>query len=148
MKIGDLVPDFSLPDQDWNVVHSKDLIGEPFVIFFYPKDDTPGCTKQACAFRDHFGEFEEKGVRVIGISADNPESHREFKSKNNLPFSLLSDKNKDVLKAFNVSSNLFGLLPGRATYIFDEHGVLIHSFRSQLNMEKHVEESLQALNES
>lgn len=145
MKVGEPLPDFKLPDQDWNDLKSDELIGEPFVIYFYPKDDTPGCTKQACAFRDHFADFEDHGVRVIGVSPDTPEAHRRFKEKYNLPFTLLSDTNRSVQKAFGVSSSLFGLLPGRVTFVFDEQGRLIHEFSSHVNMEKHVEESLEAI---
>jgi peroxiredoxin Q/BCP len=147
MKIGERVPDFNLPDQDWNELKATDLLGEPFVIYFYPKDDTPGCTKQACAFRDHFADFEERGIRVIGVSADSPEAHRNFKEKHKLPFTLLSDPGRNSHKAFGVSTNFFGLLPGRVTYVFDHEGCLIHFFSSQVNMERHVEESLMALNE-
>jgi peroxiredoxin Q/BCP len=145
MKIGDKIPEFTLPDQDWNNLSHDDLIGSPFVIYFYPKDDTPGCTKEACSFRDAYEEFSDAGARVIGVSADSPEDHRNFKEKHNLPFDLLSDTQRSLQKAFDVPTNFFGLLPGRVTYIFDQKGVLIQKFSSQLKTERHVEESLKAL---
>ncbi len=147
MKPGEQIPSFKLPDQDWNDLSSESLLGEPFVIYFYPKDDTPGCTRQACAFRDHFEEFQDQHVRVIGISADTPEEHRRFKEKHNLPFTLLSDPEKKTHKLFNVGTNLFGLIPGRVTYVFDAEGKLVHTFSSQMHVERHVKESLEALSE-
>ncbi|NQV53134.1 MAG: peroxiredoxin [Flavobacteriales bacterium] len=147
MKVGNKIPSFKLPDQDWNDVHSEELLGEPFVIYFYPKDDTPGCTKQACAFRDHFSAFEDRGVKVIGVSADSPEDHRHFKEKYSLPFRLLSDPDRKLHKEFGVGKHLLGLLPGRVTYIFDAEGILVHTFSSPTNMVRHVAESLDALKE-
>jgi peroxiredoxin Q/BCP len=145
MNLGDRVPDFSLPDQDWNNISQEDLLGKPFVIYFYPKDDTPGCTKEACSFRDSYESFMEIGARVVGVSADSPEAHRGFKEKYRLPFDLLSDKDRNLQRAFDVPTNFFGLLPGRVTYIFNADGILVQKFSSQLNAERHVEESLKAL---
>ncbi|MEQ9186430.1 MAG: peroxiredoxin [Cryomorphaceae bacterium] len=147
MKVGDSVPHFKLPNQDWNEVSSENLLGEPFVVYFYPRDDTPGCTRQACAFRDQFSDFEDQGVQVIGISADSPEDHREFKEKYDLPFELLSDPDRKIHKKFGVAAKLLGLLPSRVTYIFDQEGTLVHIFSSATNMTRHVAESLDALKE-
>ncbi|MEX2597863.1 MAG: peroxiredoxin [Salibacteraceae bacterium] len=147
MNIGDKIPSFSLPDQDWNELSDKEVLGQPFIIYFYPKDDTPGCTKEACSFRDSYQDFEEAGARVIGVSSDSPEEHNRFKSKHDLPFTLLSDRKKELQKAFNVPTNFFGMIPGRVTYIFDKEGTLIHKFNSQMKAEKHAAESLKAIND-
>ena len=88
MKIGELIPEFHVPDQDCNYLSTSDLIGEPLVIYFYPKDDTPGCTKQACSFRDRYSEFENAGAKVIGVSSDSPEDHREFQSHSQFSLGL------------------------------------------------------------
>lgn len=97
---GATMPDFSLPDQNGRIFNSKDYVGKPLVIYFYPRDNTPGCTKEACSFRDSYGEYEKRGVTVVGISADSPVSHGKFAQKFNLPFILLADTEKAVLKAF------------------------------------------------
>jgi thioredoxin-dependent peroxiredoxin len=143
--VGSKVPDFTLPSQSGEMVSLKDFIGtKPVVLFFYPKDDTPGCTKQACAFRDDYEEFGKLDAEVIGISSDSVESHGRFASKHYLPFTLLSDEGGKVRKLYGVK-NSFGLFPGRVTYVIDEGGVVRHIFSSQLGVEKHVEEALQAL---
>jgi peroxiredoxin Q/BCP len=102
LREGDAVPAFELSDQDGSTVSSNSLSGEPYVLYFYPKDDTPGCTKEACGFRDELGKFSEKGVRVIGVSPDKPESHAKFRSKYGLNFTLLSDVDKVLTKACGV----------------------------------------------
>lgn len=99
---GEIVPSFELPDQDGNTVSSDSLRGEPYVLYFYPKDDTPGCTKEACGFRDEIGKFREKGVRVLGVSPDKPESHARFRDKYGLNFTLLSDVDKSLTHACGV----------------------------------------------
>ncbi len=142
LKTGDVLPDFTLPDQndenfDLAQVKGKHIL----VIYFYPKDDTPGCTKEACSFRDQFEDLTDAGAYVIGISSDSPESHRQFRSKYQLPFTLLSDRDKKVRDLFGVPSSLMGLLPGRVTYIIDRNGVIRHVFNSQLNATEHVEEA-------
>ncbi len=143
--VGSKAPDFTLPSQSGEMVSLKDFIGtKPVVLFFYPKDDTPGCTKQACAFRDDYEEFGKLDAEVMGISSDSVESHRRFASKHDLPFTLLSDEGGKVRKLYGVQ-NSFGLFPGRVTYVIDENGVVRHIFSSQLGVEKHVEEALQAL---
>ena len=142
MKVGDKLQAFSLQNENDETVNISDYVGKPMVIYFYPKDDTPGCTKEACAFRDSFTEFTDAGVTVFGISADNPKSHLKFKEKYRLPFTLLSDRGNKIRKSWKVPTGLFGLLPGRVTYIFDREGVVRHIFNSQMRAEQHVIESL------
>ena len=145
VDVGSVAPDFTLHSQSGQMVSFKDFIGEKLVVlFFYPKDDTPGCTKQACAFRDSFEEFRKLDAEEIGISSDSVESHRGFAKKHSLPFTLLSDKGGKVRKLYGVPNTL-GLFPGRVTYVIDEKGIVRHVFSSQLGAEKHVEEALQAL---
>lgn len=142
LKKGDKIPEFTLLDQqgeEYSV--SSDLGKNLIVIYFYPKDDTPGCTKEACSFRDSFEEFSDYGAKVIGISADSPVSHKKFAEKHNLPFTLLSDKGNLVRKQFGVKGSLFGLLPGRVTFIIDKGGTIQHVFDSQFNALQHVEEA-------
>ena len=142
---GSRLPSFKLQDQHGQWLDAQDLKGQALVIYFYPKDDTPGCTKEACSFRDQFEAFSDKGACVIGISADDVASHKAFAEKYRLPFTLLSDPGNQVRKAFGVPADLFGLIPGRVTYIFNASGVCVKMFNSQLNAEKHITESLNAL---
>ncbi|MEJ1223920.1 peroxiredoxin [Sediminicola sp. 1XM1-17] len=147
LKIGDRVPEFSLKDQHGKLFSSDSLVGiKPMVIFFYPKDDTPGCTKEACSFRDSYEEFKELGAEVIGISSDSERSHQKFAEKYNLPFILLSDQNKKVRKSFKVDKNLFNLLPGRETYVIDKKGKVMMVFNS-ISASKHMVKALEALKE-
>jgi peroxiredoxin Q/BCP len=143
--IGAKAPNFTLPSQSEEMVSLEDFIGtKPVVLFFYPKDDTPGCTKQACAFRDDFEEFGMLDAEVIGISSDSVDSHRSFAAKYDLPFTLLSDDGGKVRRLYGVP-NTFGLFPGRVTYVIDRQGVVRHIFSSQLGVEQHVQEALGAL---
>src|SRR5829696_8785269 len=143
--VGSKAPDFTLPSQSGEMVRLKEFLGEKVVIlYFYPKDGTPGCTKQACAFRDEHEEFGKLDAEVIGISSDSVESHKSFVAKHDLPFALLSDKGGEVRTLYAVP-NTFGLFPGRVTYVIDEEGVVRHVFSSQLGVEKHAEEALHAL---
>ncbi len=145
VEVASVAPDFTLPSQAGELVSLKDFIGtKPVVLFFYPKDDTPGCTKQACAFRDDYEEFGKLDAEVIGISSDSVDSHRRFVSKHDLPFTLLSDEGGKVRKLYGVQ-NSFGLFPGRVTYVIDEEGMVRHIFSSQLGVERHVEEAIEAL---
>ena len=142
---GSLAPNFALPSQSGRIVSLRDFLGKrPVILFFYPKDDTPGCTKEACAFRERYEDFRELNAEVIGISSDSVESHRSFAAKHELPFTLLSDEGGKVRKLYGASST-FGLFPGRVTYVLDEEGVIRHIFSSQLGVERHVEEALGAL---
>jgi peroxiredoxin Q/BCP len=142
---GSLALNFTLPSQSGKVVSLRDFLGKkPVILYFYPKDDTPGCTKEACAFRERHEDFRELHAEVIGISSDSVESHRSFAAEHELPFTLLSDEGGKVRKLYGASST-FGLIPGRVTYILDEEGVVRHIFSSQLGVEKHIEEALEAL---
>jgi len=145
IKTGDTAPDFSLPDRNGNAVRLSDYRGKKAVVlYFYPKDDTPGCTKEACSFRDQYEVFKDAGAEVIGISSDSAESHAKFASKYNLPFVLVADKGGAVRKQYGVPATL-GLLPGRVTFVIDPQGVVRHVFNSQLQATKHVDEAAQAL---
>lgn len=149
IKEGDVIPDFELKNQHEELVNISDFIGKKsLVLFFYPKDDTPGCTREACSFRDHYKAFLDAGAEVIGISGQSVESHKNFAEKYNLRYHLLSDNGNKVRKLFGVPTDLFGLLPGRVTYVADKTGKIIYIFNSQMQVEKHVEEALKALQES
>lgn len=144
LKIGDKLPGFSAKDTNGNIFNSQDYIGkQPLVIYFYPKDDTPGCTAQACSFRDNYQEFKDLGAEVIGISSDTITSHLKFKSKFNLPFILLSDNDKKLRKLFGVQNNLF-IIPGRETFVIDKQGMVIMVFNS-MSSEIHITKALKVL---
>jgi thioredoxin-dependent peroxiredoxin len=146
VQIGSHIPSFSLPDQNGKMVDIKSLVGtKNLVIYFYPKDDTPGCTKEACTFRDQYEAFREAGAEVIGISSDGVDSHKRFAEKHRLTFTLLSDSGSKVRKQFGVPTNLLGLLAGRVTYIVNKQGLVVHMFNSQMQAEQHISESLKAL---
>lgn len=131
LKVGDKAPHFTAKDTYDNLFDSQSLIGKKaVVIYFYPKDETMICTKQACGFRDSYAVFKDQGVEVIGISTDGLESHQEFTNKHNLPFLLLTDKDKEIQKKFGVSSSFFGLLSGRITFLIDKNGVVNMVFDS------------------
>jgi peroxiredoxin Q/BCP len=139
--VGQPAPDFTLPDQDGTAVTLSDLKGEWVVVYFYPKDDTPGCTAESCSFRDSFEDFTDAGARVIGISSDSVDSHKAFAQKHSLPFTLLADTDSSVRKGWGVSKTL-GLLPGRVTYVIDPEGVVRHKFSSQFKPKSHIDEAL------
>lgn len=143
--VGDAAPDFSLRSQDESVVDLKSIKGaKDIVLYFYPKDNTPGCTTEARAFRDSYEVFKDMGAEVIGISSDSVDSHRDFATNCSLPFTILSDEGGKVRKLYGVPSTL-GLMPGRVTYIIDRKGVVRHVFNSQMNPAKHVEEAMRVL---
>jgi thioredoxin-dependent peroxiredoxin len=145
VKVGSVAPDFTLPSQAGEMVSLKDFSGrKPVVLFFYPRDETPGCTKEVCAFRDTSVEFGKLDVQVIGISSDSVESHRRFAAKYDLSFPLLSDEGGKVRRLYGVPKT-FGLFPGRVTYVIDKECVVRHVFASQLSVERHVQEALAAL---
>ncbi len=137
--VGDVAPDFTLPSQSEEEVSLRDFMGKKraLVLFFYPKDDTPGCTKEACSFRDGYEQFEKLEAEVIGVSSDSVRSHQRFAQRHGLPFTLLSDEEGKVRKLYGVPNTL-GLFPGRVTYVVDEEGVVRHIFSSQLDVSKHV----------
>lgn len=146
--IGNKIPSFELKDQNGQDFQINSVLGtKNLVIYFYPKDDTPGCTKEACAFRDQFEVFEDANAVIIGISAQSVESHRNFAKKHRLNFTLLSDTGNKVRKLFGVPSNLFGLISGRVTYVINKEGVVVYMFNSQTQAEKHVNEALRILHE-
>ena len=148
IKIGDKCPDFSLLDQNGEMVSIKEIIGEKnIVIYFYPKDNTWGCTKQACSFRDSFQDFVDLGCEVIGISTDSVASHKLFSTKHHLNFKILSDVDDEVRAKFGVPKSLFGLLKGRVTYIIDKKGNIIWKFNSQLDSEGHISKAIEVLKE-
>ncbi|KFC58857.1 alkyl hydroperoxide reductase [Flavobacterium gilvum] len=131
LKVGDKIPHFKAKDTSGNDFDSLAIIGQkPLVIYFYPKDNTPGCTVQACSFRDQYEDFKDLGAEVIGISSDSVASHQKFTQQYKLPFLLLSDSDKKIRNLFGVPSGLFGLLPGRVTYVADKAGTIIMVFDS------------------
>ncbi len=145
VKVGDVAPDFTLNDQFGLPVSLRDFIGKkPVVLYFYPKDFSMGCTKEACAFRDSYEAFKELGAEVIGVSTASSGRHGEFAKAYSLPFRLLADESGKVRELYGVPSSL-GLIPGRVTYIIDRSGIVRYVFNSQLNPEKHVEEALRIL---
>ncbi len=142
LKVGDTLPDVSLKSQTGDTVNLKDFVGKKCVVlYFYPKDDTPGCTKESCSFRDSYAAFQDAGAEVIGISGDDMASHQAFAAKYQLPFTLLSDAGNATRKAFGVPATM-GILPGRVTYVIDRAGIVRHMFNSQLNFQGHIDESL------
>jgi peroxiredoxin Q/BCP len=142
IQVGDKAPDFTLPSQSGEQVRLSDRLGKQVVVlYFYPKDETPGCTREACAFRDSHEVFTDAGAEVIGVSSDSVDKHASFADHHQLPFTLLSDAGGKVRKSFGVPSTL-GLLPGRTTYVIDRDGTVKHLFNSQANIGKHVEEAL------
>ncbi|XP_068663545.1 peroxiredoxin Q, chloroplastic-like [Aristolochia californica] len=142
---GSAPPSFTLKDQDGRSVSLSKFKGKPVVVYFYPADDSPGCTKQACAFRDSYEKFKKAGAEVIGISGDDSASHKAFAKKNRLPFTLLSDEGNKVRKEWGVPSDLFGTLPGRQTYVLDKKGVVQLIYNNQFQPEKHIDETLNLL---
>lgn len=144
METGDDLPTFRLKDQFGNWFDSGDLFGKPSVVFFYPKDNTPGCTREVCAFRDKYEDFIDLGARVVGISGDTVGSHEQFARKYKLPFPILSDPGRKVYNQFKIRGNLFNLIPGRVTFVFDHNSKLIHKFNS-INAVRHMPEALETL---
>jgi peroxiredoxin Q/BCP len=145
LKVGDIVPNFTAKDSNGDDFDSKEYIGKKAVVFyFYPKDDTPGCTTQACSFRDSYEDFKEHGAEVIGISSDSVASHQKFAKKYKLPFILLSDSSKKLRKLFGVPNDLFGLLPGRVTYVVDKNGMILLVFNS-MSSKIHIQKALALL---
>ncbi len=144
LQIGDFAPDFVLRDQHGEVVRLSDFKNKSnVVLYFYPKDDTAGCTAEACGFRDKYDEFREAGAEVIGVSSDNSSSHFRFASKFQLPFTLLSDSGAKVRKLYNVP-NSFLFVPGRVTFVIDKKGVIRYIFNSR-EATKHIEEAIKVL---
>lgn len=146
IQIGDHCPIFSLPDSLGKDIQVNDYLGQKIlVLFFYPKDDTPGCTKEACAFRDAYADFVDLGCEVFGISSDAAATHQNFQQKHQLPYPLLSDSQKKVRQQFGVPGNLFGLIPGRVTYVIGLDGKVAGIFNSQTNPIGHISEALKVV---
>lgn len=146
LKKGDKIPNFELRNEDNELVDISDYVGlNNLVIYFYPKDDSPGCTKEACKFRDEYEVFLDFEAKVVGISNDSPEAHKAFKEKYNLPFTLLSDPEDAVSELFGVKGELMGVIPGRVTFVVDKKGVIVHVFDSMSDAEQHVIEAKEVL---
>lgn len=145
LKVGDPAPDFAVPDQNGHVISLSTLKNKAcLVLFFYPKDNTPGCTAQSCSFRDNYQGFKELGAQVVGVSSDSSASHQGFAATHNLPYPLLSDDKGKLRKLFGVKSTL-GLLPGRATFVVDRKGIIRYALSSQFNIQRHIDESLEVM---
>lgn len=144
--IGDQAPVFILQDQEGNTFSLKDYIGKTnILLYFYPKDETPGCITEACSFRDSITDFEGYNCKIVGISKDSVNSHAKFASHYKLPFTLLSDEKNTVRKLYGVESSILGLLPGRKTYLIDKLGTVTHIFDYQFKAKRHVIDTLKAL---
>ncbi len=149
LEVGTIVKDFSLPDSEGNIRKLSEFYGKPVVLYFYPKDDTPGCTTQACTFRDQYEDFTSKNIQVIGISKDTPKSHQAFKQKYQLPFVLLSDNENEICEYFGVwiEKSMYGkkyMGIQRATFILDAHGIITHVFQ-KASPENNAEDILNVL---
>lgn len=145
LQKGDTIPNFTAKDSTGADFDIRTILGKkPVVIYFYPKDNTAVCTAEACSFRDQYEDFKELGAEVIGISSDTVASHKSFAAQYQLPFVLLSDSDKKIRTLFGVPSNLFGLLPGRVTYVADQNGVVQMVFNS-ISGAVHIPKALEAL---
>ncbi|MBX9889623.1 MAG: peroxiredoxin [Flavobacteriaceae bacterium] len=148
LKVGDKIPDFTVTKVDGTVFESASIVGEKVVVlYFYPKDNTSQCTAQACSFRDKYQDFKDLGAEVIGISSDGTASHKKFKQQYKLPFILLSDEDKKIQKMFGVPKALFGILPGRVTYVADKNGIIIMIFNN-IMAANHIPKALRAVKKS
>ena len=141
LRTGDPMPDSTLVGPD-GPTQLRDKIGKPLVVYFYPKDETYGCTKEACGFRDQYEDFVAAGAEVIGVSRDDAASHAKFREHHHLPFTLLSDPGGKIAKNWGVR-NVLGFIPGRVTFVFDKQGVVRHRFESSTRFGRHVDEALQ-----
>ena len=145
VKVGDKAPDFTLPSQMGDNVALSEFFGKKnVVLYFYPKDETPGCTREACSFRDSYEDLTNLGAEVLGVSGQSVASHKSFATHYGLPFVLLSDVDNVVRKLYGVPSSM-GILPGRVTYIIDKQGIIRHIFNSQTQTQRHVEEAKKTL---
>ena len=145
VKVGDKAPEFKLPSQMGDDVTLSEFLGKRnVVLYFYPKDETTGCTKEACTFRDNYEELTKLGAEVIGVSGQSVESHISFANHYGLPFILLSDEGNKIRELYGVPSSM-GIIPGRVTYIIDKKGMVRHIFNSQTQAQKHVEEAKKTL---
>ena len=147
IQIGDKLPHFTAVKQDGTAFDSNSIQNKPVVIYFYPKDNTPGCTTQACSFRDAYQDFQDLGAEVIGVSCDSVSSHQNFQQKHKLPFVLLSDSDRKLRKLFGVPTALFGLIPGRVTYVFNASGKAIYIF-DNMSAKNHIIKALDSIKKS
>ncbi|MEM7655658.1 MAG: peroxiredoxin [Bacteroidota bacterium] len=146
LGIGDPAPTFDLSNQAGQQIKLADYQGKQHVVlYFYPKDETPGCVKEACAFRDSYEAFTDAGAEVIGVSGDSVDSHASFANRRKLPFQLLSDPKNDLRKSYGVAGSMLGLLPGRETFVIDKAGIIRHRFSSQFQIDAHVEDALEVI---
>ena len=143
LKVGDTAPDFNSVDQNGKPVRLSDFKGKPVVVYFYPKDDTPGCTKEACNFRDNYAEYEKAGVKVLGISVDDPHSHKKFEEKYKLNFTLVADHEKKISENFGVLGDRNAK---RVTYIIGKDGKIAHVY-PKVSPDEHAVEVMQKLKE-
>ncbi len=145
IQVGDKAPDFTLPSQSGELVRLQDRLGERVVVlYFYPKDNTSGCTAEACAFRDSYETFTDAGAEVSGVSSDSADKHAAFAGQHSLPFTLVADKGGQVRKSYGVPSVL-GVIPGRVTYVIDRTGTVRHVFSSMTNIGQHVSDALEVV---
>ena len=145
IKIGDQSPSFQATLQDGSTFDSTSLLGrKSLVLFFYPKDNTPVCTQQACAFRDAYAQFVGADVEVVGVSSDSPASHQRFAARHSLPFPIISDSRGALRRLFGVPRAL-GIFPGRVTYVIDKEGVVRMAYNATLAAEPHVRKALEAV---
>jgi thioredoxin-dependent peroxiredoxin len=145
VQVGDKAPDFTLPSQSGDQVRLSDRLGDRVVVlYFYPRDNTSGCTAEACAFRDSHEVFAEAGAEVIGVSSDSVARHAAFAGRHQLPFTLLSDQGGKVRQSYGVPAVL-GVLPGRVTYVIDRTGTVRHVFRSMTNIGQHISDALEVV---
>ncbi len=145
IQVGDKAPDFSATTQDGSIIRLADFLGQrALVLFFYPKDGSPICTKEACSFRDSYERFVDAGAEVIGISSDSSATHQAFARQHKLPFPLIDDTDGSLRKAFGVP-RVLGLLSGRTTYVIDSEGVVRLVFSAQFASDEHVERAIEAL---
>ncbi len=143
LNAGDTAPDFEAQTDSGSKLRLSNILREKeVVLYFYPKDETPGCTAEACSFRDHWDDIKELGAEVIGISSDSSESHKKFKEHHQLQFTLVSDGDKEIRRKYDVKGSI---LPPRTTFVISRDGKIAHVYNSQMNAKHHVEEALNAL---
>ncbi len=145
LRVGQAAPDFTLKTTTGAPFRLSEQRGRHVVLYFYPKDDTPGCTAQACSFRDQYEDFKDLGAEVVGISSDSEKSHQKFTDKHQLPFVLLADEQGAVRKLYKVPRALLGLLPGRVTYVIDKKGIIQYIFNSLTGATDHVSKTKEVL---
>ena len=145
LKVGDKAPDFKVNTSSGDVFHLAEVLQQKnVVLYFYPKDETRGCTAQACSFRDQYEVFREQNAEVVGVSSDDAASHQNFATHHRLPFVLLSDTDRKLRKLYQVPRTL-GIVPGRTTYLIDKQGIIRYMFNAQLKPLEHVSGALEIL---